>query len=140
MNIRLIREPSVNGTTHGILLMDGHYACFSLEDEIRERPGVPVQTWKIPHETAIPAGRYLLRITPSQRFQRPLPELIDVPGFTGVRIHPGNTAADTEGCILVGKDRQPGRVLQSRVAFEALFAQIAAAEGPHWIRVENPED
>ena len=119
MNIRLIREPSVNGTTHGVLFVDGRYECFALEDEIRERPGVPVETWKIPHESAIPAGRYLLRITPSQRFQRPLPELIDVPGFTGVRIHRGNTTADKEGCILVGNDRQTGRVLQSRAGLSS---------------------
>ena len=140
MTLRLIREPSLQGSTLGVLLVDGHFECFSLEDEIREQPGQPVAQWKIPQQTAIPSGRYAVQITPSQRFGRPLPLLVDVPGFTGVRIHPGNTMADTEGCLLVGKDRQPGRVLQSRVAFETLFAKLAAAGvGPHWITVENPE-
>ena len=131
MTLRLIREPSLEGATHGSLYVDGRWACWTLEDVIREQ--------KIPGQTAIPPGRYHVLITPSQRFQRDLPLLVDVPGFTGVRIHPGNTVADTEGCILVGKDRQSGRVLQSRVAFEALLAQLQASPDPIFIGIENPE-
>lgn len=139
MHLRLIREPSINGTTLGVLFMDGQYECFCLEDAIREVPGQPVASWKVKGHTAIPAGRYRLIISHSQRFGRPLPLLVDVPGFTGVRIHPGNTVADTEGCIIVGLDRQPGRVLRSRIAFEALFAKLAAAPDDSWTRIENPE-
>lgn len=139
MNIRLMREPSIEGTTFGVLFVNGHFECHGLEDEIREIAGKPVDAWKVPHQTAIPAGRYEVRITPSARFQRLLPELVNVPGFSGVRLHPGNTTADTEGCILLGKDRQGGRILQSRVAFEAFFAKLAATAGPHWIAIENPD-
>jgi len=71
-------------------------------------------------------------------FQRPLPLLVDVPGFEGIRIHPGNGIGDTSGCLLVGRDRAPCRVLQSRVAFEALFPLIARAAGEIWIVIENP--
>lgn len=138
MNLRLIREPSLESATHGVLFTDGHFACFALEDVLREMPGQPVSAWKVPQQTAIPAGRYRVIVTPSQRFHCDLPLLVDVPGFTGVRIHPGNGPLDTEGCILVGQDRAPGRVLRSRLAFDSLFARIQAATET-WIVVENPE-
>ena len=137
MNLRLVREPTTDGTTFGVLFVDGHYGCFALEDAVREQPGQPVAAWKVPGQTAIPAGRYRVIVTPSVRFQRPLPLLVDVPGFAGVRIHPGNTVADTEGCILVGADRDSARVLQSRPAFERLFEQIRTAPGDIWIGIEN---
>ena len=137
MTLRLVREPSIEGSTLGCVFVDGHFACFSLEDQIREIPGQPVESWKVTGQTAIPQGRYRVVITASQRFGRPLPLLVDVPGFDGIRIHPGNTMADTEGCILVGKDRQAGRLLQSRVAFEALFAQLSTSHDT-WASIENP--
>lgn len=138
MELRLIREPSVNGATHGSLYVDGHWQCWTLEDELREVTGQPVTSWKVYGHTAIPAGRYRVVITDSQRFGRPMPLLLSVQGFDGIRIHPGNVIADTDGCPLVGRERRPGRVLQSRVAFEALFATLAAASGETWISVENP--
>lgn len=138
MTLRLIREPSINGATLGSLYIDGHWQAWTLEDQIREQAGVPVAAWKVPAQTAIPAGRYRVIVTPSQRFQRPLPLVLDVPGFSGIRIHPGNGPEDTEGCILVGRDRVAGRVLQSRVAFEALFATLQAAIGDIWIEIQNP--
>ena len=138
MTLRLIREPTRDGTTFGVLFVDGHFQCFTLEDAVRDVLGQPVAAWKVPGQTAIPAGRYRVIVTPSARFQRPLPLLLDVPGFSGVRIHPGNTIEDTEGCLLVGMDRRVGRVLRSRAAFEALFPQIAQASGDVWIAIENP--
>jgi hypothetical protein len=138
VTLRLIREPTVNGATLGCLFADGHWAAFTLEDAIREVEGQPVSAWKVPGETAIPAGQYRVIVTPSAHFGRPLPLLVDVPGFEGVRIHPGNVPADTQGCILVGLDRDPGRVLQSRVAFDRLFDQVAHAPGAIWIAIEQP--
>ena len=82
---------------------------------------------KIPGDTAIPEGRYQIIINHSPRFKRDLPLLLKVPNFEGVRIHPGNYAKDTEGCILVGRKRIPGMVQESRLAFDALFAKIQAA-------------
>ena len=137
-NLRLIREPSFQGATLGVLFLDHQFRCFTLEDKVRERPGLPVAQWKVPGETAIPSGHYRVIITPSVRFHRPLPLVVDVPGFTGIRIHPGNVVADTSGCILVGKDRGDGRLMQSRVAFEDLFAALEAATGEMWITIENP--
>lgn len=138
MILRVMREPSRDGATLGCLYVDGHWFAFTCEDVIREQPGVPVSTWKVDGQTAIPAGRYRVVITDSPRFKRPMPLLVDVPGFSGVRIHPGNGSDETEGCLLVGWDRVAGRVLQSRAAFAALFDLLAAATSEVWIAIENP--
>ena len=89
-----------------------------LEDPVREIEGQPVEAWKVKGETAIPAGEYDLIVNFSNRFQKMLPQLIDVPGFTGVRIHTGNTTHDTEGCLLIGHgvDLDNGRITNSRAA------------------------
>jgi len=127
MLLEVRREPSANACTLGSLYVDGQFECFTLEDVIREVALQSVALWKIPGETAIPSGTYQVMVTMSDRFQRLLPLLVDVPGFVGVRIHSGNCAADTEGCILVGRRRGTATVLESRLAFQALFAKIQAA-------------
>lgn len=130
MNLTLIRRWGSPNATIGELLIDDVRQCFTLEDTIRTGP-------KIPGETAIPAGRYQVVVTESARFKRALPLLIDVPGFEGVRIHPGNTAQDTEGCILVGASMGPDRVYNSRKAFGPLFdwIQQALTRGPVWLTI-----
>lgn len=122
MELRLERDPTVDGVTLGALLVDGMWACWTLEDAVREGP-------KVQHETAIPAGRYAVTITKSLRFGRMLPLVQDVPGFDGIRIHPGNTKADTSGCILVGLMRNPARpeINSSRAALDLLQPKIAHA-------------
>jgi hypothetical protein len=86
----------------GELYLDGVRQCFTLEDAQREIVTRPVAEWKIQNRTAIPKGTYRVVITHSNRFNRQLPLLLGVPGYTGIRIHAGNTSKDTEGCILVG--------------------------------------
>jgi hypothetical protein len=109
-----------NDGTVGELWEGDEWICFTLEDVER--------VTKIPGETAIPLGTYEIIVTPSPRFKRPLPLLIDVPNFDGIRIHPGNTTLDTDGCILVGSEFQ-GEVLgQSQAAFDPLFARIQDAK------------
>lgn len=78
----------------------------------------------MPGKTAIPAGFYLVQITYSPRFKVPLPLVEDVPGFTGIRIHAGNTDEDTEGCILVGRTSHADAIGESRLALEALMAKL----------------
>ncbi len=138
MNLRLIREPSRYNATLGVLFVDGVFHSFTVEDVIREVAAQPVSKWKVPGETAIPAGRYRVQITHSPRFGRRLPILLNVPGFDGIRIHPGNSAADSEGCILPGRARAKGMVLESRSAFDELFALLNMATDDIWIGIENP--
>ena len=104
--------------TIGRMYADGVYLCDTLEDTVRP------DGQKIAGQTAIPAGTYPVRITYSPRFKKMLPMLDNVPNFTGVRIHTGNTAEDTEGCIRVGYNRVKGRVCDSRAAFRRLFALL----------------
>ncbi len=135
MRLVLQRSPSSAHSTIGELSVDGRFECFTLEDVIRA-PGV-----KVPGQTAIPAGQYDVQLTMSQRFSRVLPLLVNVPMFEGIRIHPGNTAKDTEGCILVGWGKQADWVSQSQDAFAALFSKLRAAEAmgqPITIEVRNP--
>jgi len=114
--------------TIGAITIDGDFACWSLEDPVREIPGQPVSTWKIHGETAIPAGRYKVIVDMSARFKRLLPLLLDVPGYSGVRIHAGNTAADTEGCILVGNERLAKSLARSQLALAPFMAKMGEAQ------------
>src|SRR6185503_20455515 len=126
MELELKRRWFTTLSTIGELFIDGEWFCFILEDKMRELPGVPVEQWKIKGRTAIPVGRYQVVIAPSARFKRDLPRLLRVPGFEGILIHPGNTAVDTEGCLLPGLTRAADKVLSSRVAFSRLFAKLDA--------------
>lgn len=142
MNLNLKRRASSLSCTIGQLFEDEEFECFTLEDLVREVPGKPVGEWKVAKETAIPAGRYKITITHSNHFKRDLPLLNAVPGFLGVRIHPGNTEADTEGCILVGTSAGEDALTESRRAFEELFEKIRDAidMGEEvWISVLNHE-
>lgn len=97
--------------TIGKLYIDGQYFCDTLEDTVRKV--------KIAGKTAIPAGTYKVKKTMSPRFKKILPEILNVPNFSGVRIHAGNTAADTDGCLLLGLNKAKGQVLcsQNTMAF-----------------------
>ena len=112
MEITLKRRWFTDKSTIGELEA-GDFSCFVLEDVVREK--------KIYGETAIPAGRYEIVVTPSNRFKRRLPLLLNVPGYEGIRIHPGNTAEDTEGCLLPGRIRGINTVGNSIPAFNELL-------------------
>lgn len=121
MELKVIRHLPSAGCTIGELLINDVHECFTLEDPVRE-PGV-----KIKGNTAIPPGRYKVIVNYSNRFKRDMPLIVSVPMFEGVRIHSGNTAADTEGCVLVGTERGDQNILHSRDAFAALFRKIQSA-------------
>lgn len=119
-------------STIGELWFDGAMQSFILEDRYRPPPEK-----KIYGQTAIPCGRFGVIINHSPRFNRDLPLLLNVPGYEGVRIHPGNTADDTEGCLLPGRVRKADQVLESVKAFEHVFAQLKMklSLGPVFINV-----
>ena len=105
--------------TIGKLFVDGKYFCDTLEDQCRDLD----REEKVMHETAIPAGTYEVVVNVSVRFERKLPLLLDVPYFSGIRIHRGNTDKDTSGCILVGENKQLGRVINS-TSYELRLTEI----------------
>lgn len=136
MELLLNRAEYQPGRTFGEFDIDGVPYCYTLEDAVRA-PGVKVQ-----NETAIPAGRYRVRMTFSNRFKKVMPELMGVPMFAGVRIHGGNTEADTEGCILVGMHRSRAGINTCAPACKHIYAAIAAAErqGEVWITIKDNKE
>lgn len=132
MELKLEREASASGATIGKLSIDGQFECYTLEDQVRELRHddgalIDPASWKIAGETAIPSGTYAVIVDYSTRFKKLMPHIIGVPGFSGVRIHSGNTAADTEGCILLGQRRGAAEIFESRAAFDVFFPKLQAA-------------
>lgn len=125
----LQRTDFTDVSTIGSLFIDGRFECFTLEDTCRKN--------KVYGKTAIWAGEYPVTVTMSQRFKREMPLLLNVPEFSGIRIHPGNTEENTDGCILVGREKLTNRIGRSREAYEALFTKIVdlLKEGPLKIAV-----
>lgn len=125
MRLLLDRSQYEEDSTTGDLYIDGVWEAATLEDRVREGA-------KVPGETAIPVGEYEILLTWSPRFKTILPLLIDVPGFDGIRIHPGNSVNDTAGCLLVGEDiiqhRGKPFLTHSRRAFARLFARLEEAD------------
>jgi hypothetical protein len=144
MELKVERRWFSERSTIGELTVDGAFQCFTLEDVVRADPTpdtpvtvADVAAVKVPGRTAIPVGRYQVVITRSERFKRDLPLLQAVPGFEGVRIHSGNTAEHTEGCLLVGQERGEDVIRQSVAALEPLIERIRAglATGPVWMTI-----
>lgn len=129
MKLVLQRRPSAHGCTIGELSIDGVFECYTLEDVVRERPGVPVAQWKVQNGTAIPAKIFKIIIDLSNRFKRMMIHIIGVDGFEGIRMHAGNTAVDTDGCILVGQAvaADGSSILHSQAALAVLQPKIQAA-------------
>ena len=123
MELKILRQLKAPSATLGELDVNGVPYCWTLEDTVRA-PGV-----KVDKQTAIPPGRYLVKLTFSNRFQRILPELFDVPMFSSIRMHGGNTAANTEGCPLLGtkKDEANLRISNCAPAVDGIVAKIDAA-------------
>lgn len=120
MKIEVKRLHRTENSTIGELTIDGKFECYTLEDVERDV--------KIKCETAIPKGTYKVIINKSNRFKKLMPLVLNVPNFEGIRIHPGNSNHDTEGCILVGQNRSVDYITKSRKAYEILFAKMKLAK------------
>ena len=126
MELKLLRFDSGTNDTLGLFFIDGKFAGFTLEDEHREI--------KVKSETRIPAGTYDIKYTYSPKYRKFMLEIMNVPDFTGIRIHPGNTEADTAGCLLVGNvcRHNPfgdSRIEESRLAYDRIASLIISALG-----------
>jgi len=140
MELLLQRDVKKPDFTLGLFSVNGQRLYYTVEDEDREEDGVPVEQWKVPGKTCIPRGRYQIEMYNSPHFGMDVPHLLGVPGFEYILIHWGNTAADTEGCIIVGLNRMPAGVSSSKVAALDLIARVktAIAAGEEvWITVED---
>lgn len=153
MEIKVKRKWKKEAYTIGKMYINGAYVCDTLEDKDRGLTSnmsvAQICGVKVHGETAIPTGRYLVDMkTVSPRFggraqyqfcKGRLPRLCNTVGFQGVLIHIGNTAKDTEGCILVGENKAVGQVLNSTATFRKLYPILKAADerGEQiWITIE----
>jgi hypothetical protein len=106
MELKLERNLKGVQATLGTLFINNEKECNTLEDVdrgiIQDTPLEVITSTKVQNKTAIPTGRYEVIIDFSNRFQKDMPHVLDVPGFEGIRIHPGNSDVDTDGCILLG--------------------------------------
>lgn len=142
MRLELKRIAKREDYTIGRLYVDGEYFCDTLEDKVRDL----TREEKVYGKTAIPEGTYevTLRIQSPHFSQKKqydfckgyLPRLLGVPSFEGVLIHVGNTAADTEGCILVGKNTVKGMVTDSSATFRKLYSRLSLCSGKITIDVK----
>ena len=128
MEILVKRLYKTSAYTIGKMYIDGQYLCDTVEDCDRglKQSMTPQQiaVQKVYGKTAIPAGRYKVTLTFSNKFKRVLPLVNDVIGFLGIRIHAGNTADDSLGCIIVGENKIKGGVVNSKVTLERLMAKL----------------
>ena len=153
MEIKVKRKWKKEAYTIGKMYIDGEYVCDTLEDKDRGLTSnmsvAQICDVKVHGETAIPTGRYLVDMkTVSPRFggraqylfcKGRLPRLCNTPGYQGVLIHCGNTAKDTDGCILVGENKAVGQVLNSTATFRKVYTMLKAADerGEQiWITIE----
>ena len=132
MIVTLRRIAFKESYTIGKLYVDGIYVCDTVEDKDRGLDDSmtvdEIKKKKVYGETAIPYGTYKVSITYSPKFKKNLPLVEGVKGFEGIRIHSGNTAKDSLGCIIVGKNKKVGMVLDSRVTMEKLMKVLNTKE------------
>lgn len=129
MRIKLVRKYRKENYTIGKLYLNGVYFCDTIEDRDRGLDDTmsveEILRLKKYGTTCIPYGTYKVQITYSPKYKKLMPLIVNVKGFSGIRIHSGNTAADTLGCLIVGKNTQVGMVTQSRKTYNELFSILS---------------
>ena len=125
MKLTLQRYLFTDDYTMGLLFIDGVYFCDTIEDKYR---GQDLKGKKVYGETCIPYGVYDVKITYSPKYKKNMPQILDVPYFEGVRIHSGNSAKDSFGCVICGIKSKNGEVLESRKTYNALIKRLETAK------------
>jgi len=132
MRLTLIRIANRPTYCIGKLYIDGVYYCDVIEDTDRglddKMTEEEILKKKVKGETAIPTGIYHVYLTYSPKYKKQMPLIDGVKGYSGIRIHSGNTSKDTEGCLIVGKNKEVGKVLESRKTYNALFKQLVSTK------------
>lgn len=139
MEILLKRIAKKNLYTIGKLYIDGVYFCDTIEDRDRglsqSMSLEEIKKIKVPNETAIPTGTYnvtLNVVSPkfkdrawAKPYEGKVPRILNVPGFEGVLIHPGTDQNSTSGCIILGKNKIVGKVVESQATFKIFMVKVA---------------
>ena len=132
MRLTLMRIANRPTYCIGKLYVDGQYLCDTIEDTDRglddRMTEEEILKLKVKGETAIPSGIYPVTITYSPKYKKQMPLINSVKGYSGIRIHSGNTSKDTEGCILVGLNKEVGKVLNSRKMYNVLFRELVSTK------------
>ncbi len=129
MKLKLIRTNLQPHYTEGALYVDDHFFCYIIEDKVRAKAGFWNRLLKRYGETAIPYGRYEVKVTWSPKFNRMLTEILGVPDFTGIRMHNGTSAASSAGCPIMSRKRiGPGLVLNEKISMDTLCNCILAIQ------------
>lgn len=142
MEILIKRTDRSETFTIGELSINGKFQNYTGEDKDRGLKSSmsldEINKIKVHGKTAIPTGRYQLIISFSNRFQKYLPELLNVPGFAGIRWHAGNFEVDTDGCQLQGMQKGDNKILDSKTAMTYLMKKLEAIEKKEkiWVTVE----
>ena len=133
MKLTLKRIARKNAYTIGRLFVDGVYFCDTIEDCDRgltdQMTEDEIKRKKVYGETAIPTGTYKVILNYSPKYKKTMPLLLNVKGFSGIRIHSGNYATDSLGCIIVGLNKKVGMVVESRATYNKLFDILRSAKG-----------
>lgn len=119
MLIRVFRKEYGTDSIIGDLYIDGEFLCHSLENT----------------KLCIPEGKYKVILDFSNRFQKDMPHILNVPGREGIRIHPGNYYKDSSGCVLIGMDKGESSVWRSKIAYKALYDRLKAHPGDIGIEI-----
>jgi hypothetical protein len=126
IKLKLVRKPTTPEYTEGDLYVNEEWFAFVLEDTVRKGK-------KVYGQTAIPAGTYRVAATMSNRFKKVMVQILDVPGFEGVRIHQGSSAADSAACPLISKRRgqTPGHLaaMKAGILTDELTRMVKEAGG-----------
>lgn len=132
MLIKIKRIAKKNDYTIGKMYINGEYFCDTLEPTDRGLKQTDIlsdiKKNKVKGKTAIPTGLYYILLNYSPKFKKILPYIDNVKGFSGIRIHSGNTADDTEGCILVGYNTVVGKVTNSKDTLSKLIGKMYKQE------------
>lgn len=140
MNFKLLRNQFSGKSTIGELYLEGVRLCYTLEDCDRgltqDMSIEEIERLKVYGKTCIPYGHYQIKWQPSMKFQKDMPYIQNVPGYSGVMVHQGNVPDDTLGCILLGMAKGTDRIMQSTGAygmFKALW--VTHKDTSDWIEI-----
>lgn len=137
MKLKLYRKNLTDKYTEGELYIDDTFFCYTIEDKVRAKAGLWKRALKVYAETAIPYGTYPVLVTWSNRFQRMLTGIFNVPDFDGIRLHNGSTEKSSAGCVILSYKRiADGMLANDKTAMNDLCSKVAEVQKTQKIFIE----